>query len=357
MRDNRGKRHNLPLVLLAVILALLRYRDGNLSSIHRSIANNQDKLCCALGVENQGFVSRAHLPRILAKVNRAAFEELLFDHAQLELSEDEKKWFAGDGKELRGSIEKGDTRGEVSVQIVSQREGAVVGQAFYNGTKESEKPTLLQLVEQTGVHKQKITADALHLYPALTQTVNEAGGTFLIGLKGNQKELLEDMKDHTDAFSPIKKDKTVEKGHGRLETREYSCFDVSGEHFESRWEQSSFKALLRVERTRIMLKTNDSSKETSYYISNGSTENALEYFGAIRNHWAIEVNNHYRDVSLKEDQLRTKIEPVTKVLASMRTLVLKLFKQWKPKNMVAQMQLFQDDFDSLIAQLREIRFL
>lgn len=29
------------------------------------------------------------------------------------LKETEKQWFAADGKELRGSIEKGDTRGEV----------------------------------------------------------------------------------------------------------------------------------------------------------------------------------------------------------------------------------------------------
>jgi len=357
LRDNRGKRHNLPLVLLAIMMAMMRHRDGSLSSLHRSLKNNHDKLCEALSIDNDGFVSRSHLPRLLAKVNRKVFEDLLFEYCGVELSADEKKWFAGDGKELRGSIKKGDKRGEVSVQIVSHEDGAIAGQAFYNGTKESEKPCLQQLVEQTGIRTQKLTADALHLHPAMTETIHSTGGIFLIGLKENQQELLEDMIDHTNAFRPVAEAITLDKGHGRSEIRKYSCFDVSGEYFDVRWRRSGFLTLFRVIRTRNILKTNASSEETSFYISNGSAENAPEFFTAIRNHWSIEVNNHYRDVSLKEDQLRTTIKSVNRVLANMRTLVLKLFQRWKPENMVAQMHLFQDDFDCLIRKLREISFL
>lgn len=306
LRDNRGKRHDLALTLLGVILALLRYRDGTLSSIHRSLKNNQPRLCLALGIDKQSVVSRSHLPRLLGKVNRVVFEQLLFKYAKIELEEEERAWFAGDGKELRGSIEKGEKRGEVSVQIVSHEDRAVIGQAFYNGRKESEKPCLQQLVEQTGVQFQKITADALHLNPKMTAMVHGAGGIFLIGLKANQKVLLQDMIDHTAVFQPKAEDKTVDKGHGRLEIRKYACFDIKEEYFERRWNKSGFSSLIKVERTRIILKTNSSSEETSYYMCNGSPVNATQYFDAVRSHWAIEVNNHYRDVSLKEDQFRTK---------------------------------------------------
>lgn len=306
LRDNRGKRHDLALVLLGLIIGLLRNRDGTLSSIHRSMENKHSETCVALKIDNQSVVSRSHLPVLLSKVNRAAFEELLFKRFGIRLNEEQKKWFAGDGKELRGSIEKGDKRGEVSVQIVSHEDRAVIGQAFYNGTKESEKPCLQQLVRQSGVQSQKITADALHLCPAMTESIEGGGGVFVIGLKDNQKELLEDMIDHTQAFKPKEENTTVDKGHGRLEIRQYACFDVRGEYFESRWDNSGFSSLIRVKRTRISLKIKESSEETSYYISNGKSRNALEYFEAVRNHWAIEVNNHYRDVSLKEDQFRTK---------------------------------------------------
>lgn len=306
LRDNRGKRLNIALVLLGVLIGLLRKRDGILSSIHRSMENNQKKLCQALSIDHEKVISRAHLPRILRQIKRSVFEELLFKHYGIRLSTEQKEWFAGDGKELRGSIAKGDKRGEVSVQIVRHGDRAVAGQAFYNGTKESEKPCLYKLVSQTDVKSQKITADALHLYPTMTELVHGSGGEFLIGLKENQKELLGDMIDHTQAFKPKAEHQTTDKGHGRLEIRNYACFDISGEYFEGRWSQSGFSSLLRVKRLRILLKTNESSEETAYYISNGKAENALEYFEAIRNHWSVEVNNHCRDVSLKEDRLRTK---------------------------------------------------
>ena len=44
-------------------------------------------------------------------------------------------------------------------------------------------------------------------------------------------------------------------------------------------------------------------------------------------------------------------------MVSIRTLVLELMRQWKPKNMIAQMEQFQDNFDELIYALRQIRFL
>lgn len=306
LRDNRGKRLNLALVLLGVLIGLLRKRDGFLSSIQRSMANNQKHLCKALSIDYEQVVSRAHLPRILAKVQRKAFEDLLLKRYGIILNKQEKEWFSGDGKELRGSIEKGDKRGEVSVQIVRHQDRAIAGQAFYNGTKESEKPCLYNLVDRTAVKSQKITADALHLYPTMTELVHGSDGEFMIGLKSNQKELLDDMIGHTQVFKPKTEHQTIDKGHGRLEIRNYACFDVSEEHFEDRWKQSGFSSLLRVNRLRTVLKTNESSEETSYYISNGKAENALEYFEAIRNHWSIEVNNYCRDVSLKEDKLRTK---------------------------------------------------
>lgn len=357
MRDARGRKHKLVFVLLGVVIGLLRHRDGNLSSVHRSMVNTNKGLGEALNLVVERVVSRAQLPRILQKVNCRVFEGLLLRQYGLELSEEQRQWFAGDGKELRGSIGKGDKRGEVSVQIVRHEDGAVVGQAFYNGTKESEKPCLEQLVRDSGVQSQKMTADALHLHPKMTQGVHQGGGTFVIGLKDNQKELLRDMVDHTEAFAPGTEHRTEDKGHGRLETRCYACFDVRGEYFDQRWEKSGFSSLIRVRRTRTVLKTNLSSEETSYYISNGKSENALEYFKAVRNHWAVEVNNHYRDVSLREDQLRTKETSITQIVAGIRTLVLELFRRWKPKNIVAQMELFQDNFEELILALKKIRFL
>lgn len=310
LRDNRGKRHDLAFILLGVIIGLLRKRDGNLSSIHRSMVNNHKNLCTGINVNIPKAISRAQLPRILAKVNLIKFEQLLFETFNIKLNEVEKQWFAGDGKELKGSIKKGSKRGEVIVQLVRHSDRAVLGQSYYNGKKESEKPCLRELIEATNAQSQKITADALHLNPSMTSLINKAGGLFIIGLKQNQKELYQDMIQHTDYSKPLASHTTVEKGHGRLEQREYFYFNIDGEYFDSRWQTTEFKSLFKVIRNRTMLKTEESSTETVYFLSNADfkdePDNCVEYFEAIRNHWSVEVNNHYRDVTLCEDDLRSK---------------------------------------------------
>ncbi|MGI8884309.1 MAG: hypothetical protein ACR2IA_08695 [Pyrinomonadaceae bacterium] len=40
LRDNRGKRHDLAVVLVGVTLAVLSNRDGSLSSIQRHLKNH-----------------------------------------------------------------------------------------------------------------------------------------------------------------------------------------------------------------------------------------------------------------------------------------------------------------------------
>lgn len=357
LRDPRGKIHNLAFILLGLTIGLLRKRDGCLSSIHRSMQNKNKELCSFLSIDNQLVISRSHLPVILKKVSLKPFENLLFSVYGIHLKEEEKAWFAGDGKELRGSILKGDKRGDAIVQLVRHDDREVLGQNFYNGKKESEKPCFQDLIRETGSANQKITADALHLNPKTTTPIAEANGIFLIGLKGNQKELLEDMEKSTTYLSPVNELVTIDKGHGRLEKRTYFHYEIEKEYFDKRWSKSKFQSLFKVERNRLELQTGKHSFEISYYISNGKYTKKEDYFGAIRRHWSVEVNNHIRDVTLKEDDLKTKKKEITKCLASCRTLAIKLLNKVKTKNMAAQLELFQDDFHVLLLWLREIKFL
>lgn len=306
LRDNRGKQHNLAFVLLGITLSLLRRRDGNLSSIHRSIKNKHLSLCTFLGIENEPVISRSHLPVLLSKVNLKAFEALLFSYYELKLSAQEQLWFATDGKELRGSINKGSKRGEVIVQVVEHQTREVMAQSYYNGKKESEKTCVQQLLADKALLKQKITADALHLSPAMTAPIEKEGGKYLIGLKDNQKELYEDMESASCYLTINKEQTSVEKGHGRIETRHYRQYNISDLYFDKRWKDSGFRSLVKVQRTQVELKTGKELSETAYYISNVEQSENEDCFQAIRKHWSVEVNNHIRDVTLDEDGLRTK---------------------------------------------------
>ena len=109
-RDNRGKKHAIALVINGVVLALCCGRDDSLSSLHRHMVSKFETLCQATQQQAAKPISRAQLPLLLAKVNGVLFAKLLFDWFGLKLDAELKRWFALDGKEMRGSIQAGHTR-------------------------------------------------------------------------------------------------------------------------------------------------------------------------------------------------------------------------------------------------------
>ena len=108
---------------------------------------------------------------------------------------------------------------------------------------------------------------------------------------------------------------------------------------------------IEVTRSRKGLDGSPRSQETCYYVSNARPANqaeAEELFDAIRRHWLLEVTQHYRDVTLAEDGMKTKSQPVSRLVSGLRTVAVNLLKRLKPKNMAAQIDEFADNFNALI---------
>ena len=110
MRDNRDKRHSLAVVLTGLVAALCCGRDGNLPRLHRHMANQFESPLEATQLTHHTVISRAQLTILLAKVNGLRFAQRLMEWFGFVLDQDQKHWFALDGKELRGSIQAGYTR-------------------------------------------------------------------------------------------------------------------------------------------------------------------------------------------------------------------------------------------------------
>jgi predicted transposase YbfD/YdcC len=358
LRDNRGKIHAVEMVLTGVLIALCRNRDGVLSAIHRSIQNTHALLCTQLGIVAHAPVSRAQLPLVLKNIDVNLFSELLLEFCGIELNKQQKQWFAGDGKELRGSILKGDKRGEAVVQLVHHASGQVYDQAFYNGSKESERPCLQQLL-QGEMAKQKITLDALHLIPDTVKQIASNQGVYVAGLKDNQEELYEHLSSLCPHLAPCSQLQQVEKGHGRIDKRTYRSYAIAKEYFDDRWTGANFQTLLEVQRQSVQLNSGTESKEVSYYISNAIVQHKddHELFRAVRRHWGIEVNNHIRDVTFKEDHLKTKEPLISEVMACCRTIILNMLSRLHPDNIKAQLDAFADNFQMLLNWMTQIKLL
>jgi predicted transposase YbfD/YdcC len=361
LRDIRGRRLSLPLFLTGLILALLRNKDGNLSRIHRSMVNTHNDLLLLLNIDNEKVVSRSHLPILLKKVNGKAFSDLNFTHFRIELSTEIQEWFGIDGKELRGSILAGHTRGEAIVPIVRHSDKSVLAQGYYNGSKDSERPTIANLLEETGVATQGVTMDALHFIPSTLQLIAKAEGKYLVGLKENQRELLDEMEHNVSKrLKPDYQFISEEKGHGREEKRHYKCWNIQEQYIDKRWKEAKLCTLVAVTRSRLENKKEKFNQEISFYMSNVNVSTqaiANDLFGAVRGHWSSEVYNNIRDTTLAEDKLKTIFKDISINLSMCRTLVINILNKIKPKNMAALLDDFSDNFSLLIKSLKDINFL
>ena len=340
------------LVISGITLALCCGRDGNLSSLYRHMVHHFDQLCQAVGLTKQTVISRAQLPRLLAKVNGVVLAELLFQRFGVCLTAQQQAWFAADGKELRGTIELGNKRGEACVSLVAHATEVIAGQTYYNGNKESERPAVAQLLVATGLQNQKITLDALHLIPLTIRAIHKAGGTYLVGLKTNQPMLYRSWVGSSTVKLPhYERQDSPQRGHARIDLRSYACFAMNPSYLAPRWQCSGMQTLVRVVRVRQQLSGVELSREVSYFVSNMAVNQqaqADELFEAVRQHWRIETMHYRRDVTLAEDNFRSSQPAVSRLMSSLRTLVLNLLRLEKLKNMVGKMEEFADKFHILL---------
>ena len=168
----------------------------------------------------------------------------------------------------------------------------------------------------------------------IAETITERGADYALALKRNQGQLHDDVAEmfeygrQTD-FADMDSDwfETVEKGHGRVETRR--CTTVSSPEFivylneRERW--SNLRSVAMVESERDI--RGNVSSQTRYYISSlpGDAERLLE---AVRGHWEVENSAHWvLDVSFGEDDSRVRKGNGAENLAALRRMALNMLKR------------------------------
>lgn len=356
-RDNRGKRHELAFVLGGVVLAIMSGRSYA-SSIQRFIKNRIKWLRRVLGKADAQPVSRAQLPRILVDVDWVALNEIIWVHFGFKIEVEHNKWYALDGKALCGI----EAQGERLLLAVSHAERKTVAQKRMQGPKESEITAVREMLTETGLEKGKITLDALHFNPTTTQQCHQAGGLFIIQLKDNQPTLFEQMSQEAAEARPVGTLKSTDNGHGRLEVRQAALFDISHIQLDPRWNESGLVTLIVMSRRTTQTAKQKSAAEVSFYLSNAQLQPHAEQLQtelvtAIRQHWHIESDNYIRDVSFQEDHVKTKDSNQGHVLASLRTLAIRLFREAHIQNFRAALDDFSDDPDYFESFLRQFGFL
>lgn len=252
------------------------------------------------------------------------------------ISEDGLKHLAIDGKTIRRSHDR--RRGEPPLHIVSayaSDAGLVLTQEKIE-EKSNEITAIPTVLERFNLEGCTVTVDAMGCQKSIVNQIVERGGDFLIGLKGNQPTLANEVEAQFQQwlscnFSGAAVDyfEQVEKNRGREEVRRVWCTeDLSQIPKSSEW--SSIRTVIMVESVRR--EGEEESIEQRYYVSSRPA-NAKELGALIRSHWAIENSLHWvLDMTFREDESRVRDRKAAENLSLLRKIALNTVRSDKSRS-------------------------
>ena len=229
---------------------------------------------------------------------------------------------AVDGKTLRRSYDRAEAKSPlhlVSAWAAEQR--LVLGQLAVDG-KSNEITAVPKLLEMLALPGMVVTADAMHCQRQLSQQILEQGADYALALKGNQESLNDDVRLFLDdPATPQVQATTVNKGHGRIETRTASISDDVA-WLQERHQWPGLAAIGKITASRQQ--GGHTSVESRYYLlSQAFTPERFNHM--VREHWGIENRLHWvLDVVFNEDQSRNRKDHCPDNLALLRKLALNL---------------------------------
>src|SRR5450759_4730817 len=200
-------------------------------------------------------------------------------------------------------------------------------------------PDLLdRLAETKQLAGALVTIDAMGTQVEIADKILEHKADYLLPLKGNQPNLEKEVEDYfrTAPAGELVTKTTLEKGHGRIETRTYRASSVidwiAADHgYPGQPRFSGIKTIVEiVNRTEL---ADRSTFDTRYYICSAPLDIERIATGA-RGHWAVESFHWLLDVAFKDDLSRYRCGHGAKNMAIVRRFALNLVRTNKAKERV-----------------------
>lgn len=344
-RVERTKRHRLLDIIAIAICAVICGADDWVEIAE--FGNEKREFFEGFLELPNGIPSHDTFGRVFARLNPEQFQACFLGWVQDLVSAGGgllKGVVAIDGKTLCGSRDSASGKG--AIQMVSawaQENRMVLGQVKVDDKSNeiTAIPQLLKLFDLTGCI---VTIDAMGAQKEIAKAITEKGADYVLSLKGNHGTMHRDvitMFDEAMAceFKGISHQtgQSIEKGHGRIETRRYFLVDdpayMGYLNSNGAWTNLRGIGMVQSERevgggdgVRVV------SKESRYYLC--SVAGVAEFAKAARGHWSIENSLHWiLDVAFAEDNNRTRTDHSAHNFAILRHIALRFlgFAQFRLK--------------------------
>ena len=340
-RQAQGRRYELlPVLLLACVAVLCGCRSE--SAIAEWGLNYGPAWLQRLGFKGSRGPSQSTLHRILKGIDHNRLEDALSRWAQAvisHLSGSRRAVLQGlslDGKTLCGSAKQG-ARDAHLLSCISQSLGIVLAQVAVSD-KSDEIGHVEELLAGLVLNGKVITGDALLTQRHLCQSIGKRGGHYLLTVKANQPQLLEDIQmsflDYWWLQDTVREGQLTDQ-HG---SRTHQWRLQASTLLEGYSQWPGLRQVLKLERTVSNKRTGEMRRDTAYAITSLGPEQASprELIGLWRGHWEIENRLHWvRDVTFDEDRSQVRAGHIAQVMAAFRNAAISLMRVMGASNIAA----------------------
>jgi predicted transposase YbfD/YdcC len=219
---------------------------------------------------------------------------------------------AVDGKTLRRAYQEGGGKAPIHmISAWSSRQRLVLGQAKV-AEKSNEITAIPELLKLLTLKGATVTIDAMGCQKEIAATIIDKEADYVLALKGNQGTLSADVelffteqKACNFKDTAVSRHQTVEKSHGRIETRAYTATSDIDWLRTSHPGWKGLKSIVMVESVREIVGGKTES-EARFYISSLAAD-AQRQGEAIRSHWGVENSHHWvMDMLFRDDECRIR---------------------------------------------------
>lgn len=235
-----------------------------------------------------------------------------------------------DGKTLRRSYQEGGSKAPIHmISAFSSRQRLVLGQRKV-ADKSNEITAIPELLDLLTVKGAIVTIDAMGCQKEIAKKIVEKQADYVLALKGNQGTLSADVElffteQKACKFQDtiVNRHETLEKSHGRIETRTYTSIDAI-DWLTQRHDWVGLKSIVMVESIREIIGGKTES-ETRFYISSLAAD-AVRQGDAIRGHWAVESHHWVMDMVFRDDECRIRRDNAPANFATIKHIASNLMR-------------------------------